>query len=176
MVAELAVVGGSDLEGFDMAYELGKMTQPAGQVFSVWLAMPERSLADAARLTAANEVVVRQWSSKYGWKQLAARYDESQNAALFGALRGAIVKHSFRAVQFASEVMEGAVPDSKVSDRLKAAAWLASLGGLGPRSAPVGAFGSDGADISGEDLRKLATSGKKEDLERLLKITTGRGQ
>lgn len=160
-------------DGFDLAYEMSRMSQDAGQCFQVWISMPERSLVGVSALTGRNVEVVKQWSSKYQWRAVGARYDESQNAALFGALRGAIVKHSFAAVQFASEVMSGAVEDARVSDRLKAAAWLASLGGLGPRSAPVGAFGGDGADISGEDLRKLATSGKKEDLDRLLKLTTG---
>jgi hypothetical protein len=171
-VSNMAAVDVS--ESFDLAHETAKMSPDAGQVFPSWLLLPGRSLAECARLTGKNESLVRQWAMRYGWKQLAARYDEAMSASLFMALQQRIVREAFASVEVAVEIRDE--PTAKHGDRLKAAAWLASLGGLGPRSAPVGAFGSDQGDISGEDLRKLATSGRKEDLDRLLKITTGQGR
>ena len=106
---------------------------------------------------------------------MAAGYDQSLSASLLGALRSVIVREAFNSVKVAIEIRddEGVKP----GNRLKAATWIASLGGLGPRSAPavpdvengVGAVNADG-------LRKLATSGDPEDLKRLVRLTTGRAE
>ena len=152
--------------------ERGTMGQDAWAGFNIWLALPERNLAEAARIGGFSADTVRQWSSRHRWNDIAARWDASQSAALLGALRTAIVRHAFHAVQYGVSVVDDET--AKVADRLKEAQWIASLGGLGPRSAPAVPDVDNGVGaINADDLRKLATSGDPEDLRKLVRLTTG---
>ena len=152
--------------------ERGTMSQDAWECFQVWLSLPDRNLREAAEIAGFSHDSARQWSSRHKWGEIAARWDATTAAQLLGALRGAIVRHSFRAVQIGVDAMEDT--EAKWGDRLKAAAWIASLGGLGPRSAPAVPDVDNGVGaINADDLRKLATSGDPDDLRKLVRLTTG---
>jgi hypothetical protein len=163
------------MDGFDLAAELRGMPRDAAEAFQVWLIMPERNAAELGRQLGHEADTVRHWVSRYRWRDATARYDAAQGASLLSALRSAIVRHSFEAVKIGVSIMgDGAV---KPADRLKAAMWIASLGGLGPRSAPAIEEGDSGTGlINADDLRRLATSGDPDDLKRLVRLTTGGDQ
>jgi hypothetical protein len=167
VTSELAVV-----DGFDLARECGGMEQDSRECLAVFLGLPERSLVKVAELTGKSIGAIKMLSHRYRWAEIAARYDAHQANVLMGALRSSIVRHSCEAVNVGVTMMRD--ESSKPADRLKAAMWIASLGGLGPRSAPAVPDVENGVGaVNAEDLRKLATSGDPDDLRRLVKLTTG---
>jgi len=160
---------------YDLAADLDQMSLDAARACQIWLCLPDRSWATLATTTGDNENTVRSWAKRYRWKEVAARYDQSLSASLLGTLRSVIIREAFNSVKVAIEIRddEGVKP----GNRLKAATWIASLGGLGPRSAPAVPDVENGVSaVNADGLRKLATSGDPEDLKRLVRLTTGRAE
>lgn len=157
---------------YDLAADLARMSADAARAFPIWLGLPDRSWATLAATTGDNENTVRTWASRYRWKEAAARYDASAAAALLGAMRSTLIVEGLRSVKTAIEVRDN--PKSRDSDRLKAAFWIAGLSGIGSQLAADD--GLTGGGIRADDLRRMATSGKPDDLRRLVELTTGRGE
>jgi hypothetical protein len=116
--------------------------------------------------------LVRQWSTKYGWRELARRYDLAVSNQLMVQLRSTLVVEGFKSIQTAIGIRDSL--GAKNNDRLKAAIWIASLTGIGAQLAA--GDGPTGGGVNADDLRRLATSGDPEDLKRLVRLTTGGGE
>ncbi len=172
MLREVVPVAVGDVEGFDLAAEQAKMSPDASRAFTVWLGMPERRLDLAGVHTGHTADVVRQWSVRYGWRELARRYDLAVSTGLMVQLRSTLIVEGFRSVQTMIAIRDKET--AKDGDRIKAAIWIASLTGIGAQLASED--GVTGGGISANDLRRMATSGNPEDLKRLVELTTGRGE
>ena len=167
-----AVVG--DVESFDLADAQAKMSPDAAKAFTFWLGMPDRSFVGVASHVGKRDDQVREWAMKYGWRELARRYDLAVSSMLMVQLRSTLVVEGFRSIQTAIEIRDNVNADPKVKpgDRLRAAFWLAGLTGIGSQLA--GGDDELGRGISADDLRRMATSGNPDDLRRLVDLTTGR--
>lgn len=168
------VVG--EVDGFDLALEQGKMSPDASRAFTVWLGMQDRRLDLAGVHTGHSADVVRQWSVRYGWRDLARRYDLAVSTGLMVQLRSTLIVEGFKSIQRAIEVRDSEIDGKliRAGDVLKAAFWLASLTGIGSQLAADD--GVTGGGISAADLRRMATSGNPDDLRKLVELTTGRGE
>lgn len=159
-----------DDEGW-LAGELERMSPQAQRVFRVWLAHPKRSLKESAELAGVSYQVTREYSMRYGWKRTAVQYDERSQKDLLATLKTGIVSMSADAVRYAYKVLRDETQATKY--RMDAAKWLASLGGLGPRSAPaVSDSGDPVVTLPMDELFKLARSGTPEDIAKLLELNT----
>jgi hypothetical protein len=134
--------------------------------------MTDRRLDLAAENTGQRALLVRQWSTKYGWRELARRYDLAVSNQLMVQLRSTLVVEGFKSIQTAIGIRDSL--EAKNNDRLKAAIWIASLTGIGAQLAA--GDGPTGGGVNADDLRRLATSGDPEDLKRLVRLTTGGGE
>jgi hypothetical protein len=152
-----------------LSRELEKMSDTARKAFLVWIALPERNLREAADLTGSPHQSVREYSVRYGWKRIAAQYDERLSKDLLAGLRAGIARMSTDAVSYAYDVLR----DDKqlTKHRLEAAKWLASLGGLGPRSQPaITDDGDTAVEHTMSELYALARSKEPADLATLLDL------
>ena len=170
MVAQVVAAAVGEVDGFDLAHEQAKMSDEAARAFTYWLGLPERNLATVATHTGKSHDMVRQWSSIYGWRELARRYDLAVSSMLMVQLRSTLVVEGFRSIKTAVEIRDKET--AKDGDRLKAAFWLAGLTGIGSQLA--GGDDELSRGISADDLRRMATSGNPDDLRRLVDLTTGR--
>jgi hypothetical protein len=165
-----AVVG--EVEGFDLAHEQAKMSPDAARAFTVFLGMPERKLNEVASHVGKRDDQVREWSVKYGWRDLARRYDLAVSTGMMVQLRSTLIVEGFKSIQTVIGIRDN--PRARDGDRLKAAFWVASLTGIGSQLAAE--EGPMGGQVSADDLRRMATSGNPDDLRKLVELTTGRGE
>lgn len=172
MISDVA----GDVEGFDLAIEQAKMPPDAAKAFTFWLGMPDRRFDVVADHTGHAHDVVRMWSSRHGWRELARRYDLAVSSMLMVQLRSTLVVEGFKSIQRAIEIRDSEIDGKliKASDVLKASFWIAGLTGIGGQLA--GGADDLSRGISADDLRKMATSGNPDDLRRLVDLTTGRDE
>ena len=165
---EIAAVG--DVDGFDLATETARMSVEASRAFRFWLGLPERSLPLVSSHCGKSYDLVKEWSMKYGWRELARRYDLAVSTGLMVQLRSTLIVEGFKSVQTMIAIRDN--QRSRDGDRIKAAIWIASLTGIGAQLAQDD--GPTGGGISADDLRRMATSGNPDDLRKLVDLTTGR--
>ena len=168
------------IDGYDLSADLERMSADAAHAFQIWLCLPHRSLADLAATTGDNENTVRSWAMRYRWKEIAGRYDAAQASGLLGALRSAIVRHSFEAVT-GRGLMHGRITGQDDDGQARRPAQGGDVDRQPGRArAALGASRRDAGErrgaITADDLRRMATSGNPDDLRRLVDLTTGRGE